>query len=213
MVRVTDLPLPLVVGGALPGWTVRLSEEWRARREWSDEDAILTEPMTVNGDPDCWHVLGFSLAYGMREVDWVPTSALSLVLPGPRGCQAFGLQHALVERLGGSVMDRLAGSTWLYPRLQAAAAKGPGHYAALLSTYIAQTDALAAARGWPTGPGAPVYGWSWSGQSRRWLLSGDGYKATYALTHNYGDDRPPVTLGITDPLDALIATWRRECAR
>ena len=128
-------------------------------------------------------------ADGSRRRRW----HISLRLPGPLGCGARGLERRIQERLeGGESVP-----AWVRELPAAEASKR-----------LAIFDALAASRGWPTGQGAPVYGWGWCPTRRVWVLSGLERRAAYLPERlSLPCGRVP-ELGITDPMEALEAAYR-----
>lgn len=142
---------------------------------------------------------------------------LSLRLPGPLGLGLAGLEVRVRARVG----------PWWLHALNRAEVKMPRWFGLALSIerlrrsewpwlsrYLVMTDALAAARGWPVGEGAPVYGWKWHKVMRCWLLTGGhpfegsaSGSVAYGVGPNLQYDIPALE-DITDPMEALEAAYR-----
>ena len=127
-----------------------------------------------------------------------PVWRLSLRLPGPLGLGAEGIRRRVRARMAGfGGVEKFDMPEWFWPALGHAALEHEGN--PWLSRYLVMTDALAGAREWPVGPGAPVYGWQ-RHTSGSCVLSGP-QGSDIGLYRCAGN---------TDPMDALEGIYERE---
>ena len=179
-----------------PG-TDRLAAEYVLGRLWEGAPVVATPTVYWHGDKDpigdmvylgidAGDEIFYSLKRG-RRTNWADSKhgwSLSLRLPGPLGCGAHGLERRIQGHLAG--VEVVPGWCRTLP-------------AAEVSKRLVMLDGLAALRGWPTGPGATVYGWEQQTRS------------TWLLTCETGPDTRKCgryACELTDPMEALEAAYR-----